>query len=336
MISGTVSAPLVRHLRAMALRYGVDPQALHALPGLAPETLGDDLIRVPNQTMWRICELITELDIEEAGVAAGAAVEPGTLDAWDYLFATGDTLADGLRAAARYSPVVTDPTAAFEVSENGRLLTVRYRGIEPVPRLTFLHELVMAMLLRRVRDATGTAATPIRVAFAHGTPRRRRYLADAFGTTNFEFAAPASEITFLDPAGGAPPATRDPGLDRILLRYTEMMMTCAKTPPDWHATFRTLVSEALSRDEVRLDSIANRLLISTRTLQRRLEERDTSWREEVEAVRQEQALRLLTETDLTVGSVASRVGYADARTLRKAFVRWTGQTPDAYRRASRG
>ena len=325
----------MRHLRAMALRYGVDPQALDALPGMGPQTLGNDLIRVPNQTMWSICELITALGIEEAGVAAGAAVDPGALDAWGYLFATGDTLADGLRAAARYSPAVTDPTAAFDVIENGRLLTVQYRGIEAVPRLTFLHEWVMAMLLRRVRDATGAAATPIRVAFAHGAPRRLQYLTDAFGTTNFEFGAAASQITFLDPAAGAPPAPHDPGLDQIITRYTEMMMTSATAPLDWHATFRRLVSEALSRDEVSLDSIASRMFMSTRTLQRRLEERDTSWRDEVEAVRHEQTLQLLKQTDLTVGSVASRVGYADARTLRKAFVRWTGQTPDAYRRASR-
>jgi AraC-like DNA-binding protein len=320
----------------MALRYGVDPRALNALPGMSPETLDNDLIRVSDQTMWTICELITARDIDEAGVAAGAAVDPGSLDAWGYLFATGDTLADGLRAAARYSPAVTDPSAAFEVIENGRLLTVRYRGIEAVPRLTFLHEWVMAMLLRRVRDATGTATTPIRVSFAHASPRRNKYLVDAFGTSNFEFDAPVSEITFLDPEADAPPAPRDPRLDQIITRYTEMMMTSAKALPDWHATFRQLVAEALERDEVSLDSIANRLFISTRTLQRRLEERDTSWRDEVEAVRHEQTLRLLTDTDLTVRSVASRVGYADARTLRKAFVRWTGQTPDAYRRASRG
>ncbi len=335
MISGTVSAPLVRHLRAVALRCGVHPRALEALPGMAPELLGNDLIRVPNETMFRICELITALEIEDAAVAAGAAVDPGTLDSWDYLFATGDTLADGLRAAAQYSPAVTDPNAVFEVVENGRLLDVRYRGIESVPRFTFLHEWVAAMLLRRIRDATDVSVTPIRVAFVHAAPRRHQYLVDAFGTANLEFDAAATEITFLDPESGAPPPRRDPGLDQIITRYTEMMMTSAQAPSDWHADFRRLVSAALARDEVSLEWVANRLFMSTRTLQRRLEERATNWRDEVEAVRHEHTLRLLTETDLTIGSVASRVGYADARTLRRAFVRWTGQTPDAYRRASR-
>ncbi|MBR7838698.1 AraC family transcriptional regulator ligand-binding domain-containing protein [Actinospica durhamensis] len=319
----------------MALRYGVDPRAMSTLPGLDPETLDNDLIRVPNHTMWSICELITLTGIAEAGVAAGASIAPGALDSWGYLFATGDSLADGLRAAAHYSPAVTDPTAAFEVVEDGRLLTVRYRGIEAVPRLSFLHEWVMGMLLRRVQDATSTAATPIRVSFAHAAPRSHRYLTHAFATANIEFDAAASEITFIDPEAGTPPTPRDPELDRIVTRYTEMMMTSAKAPPDWHSTFLQVVSDALARDEVSLDAIANRLCMSTRTLQRRFEEQGTSWRDEVEAVRHEKTLRLLGETDLTVESVASRVGYADARTLRKAFLRWTGQTPDAYRRASR-
>ena len=89
------------------------------------------------------------------------------------------------------------------------------------------------------------------------------------------------------------------------------------------ATLKRLLIEALSHDEVSLDSIASRMFISTRTLQRRLEERETSWRDEVEAVRTEQTLRLLTETDLTVHSVASRVGYADGR---RAAGRVQGET----------
>lgn len=335
MTTGTVAAHLARHLRAMALRYGIKPQVMDVLPGMAPEVLADDLVRVPITSVWRISEMMMMCS-EAAGVEAGAAAASGTLHSWDYLFGTGDSLADGFRAAARLSPAITDPTAAFEVVEEGRLLTVRYRGVEAKPSLPILHEFVMALIHRRVQDVTKTEATPVRVAFAqHRPPRSHRYLVNAFGTSSIEFDADATEITFLDPEAGGRPARRDPNMDQILTRYTETMIASAKMPMDWHTEFRLMVADALARDEVSLDSVAAKLLMSTRTLQRRLEERDTNWRDEVEAVRQEQALALLADTELTIGSIAARVGYADARTLRKAFVRWTGQTPDAYRRGAR-
>ncbi|MEU7141045.1 helix-turn-helix domain-containing protein [Nocardia sp. NPDC046473] len=81
--------------------------------------------------------------------------------------------------------------------------------------------------------------------------------------------------------------------------------------------------------------MARRLAISPRTLQRRLQELDTTWRMEVESVRYEQALDLLRDTDLPVRSVAARLGDADTRALRRAFRRWTSQTPDAFRAKSR-
>ena len=51
----------------------------------------------------------------------------------------------------------------------------------------------------------------------------------------------------------------------------------------------------------------------------------------VEELRVETARRLLEDTDLTVGAVAARVGFAHAETLHRAFRRCVGTTPDRYR-----
>jgi AraC-like DNA-binding protein len=48
------------------------------------------------------------------------------------------------------------------------------------------------------------------------------------------------------------------------------------------------------------------------------------------------ALSLLRETDMTVTEVATRVGYTETSSFTKAFKRWTGTTPAAVIRESRG
>jgi hypothetical protein len=62
---------------------------------------------------------------------------------------------------------------------------------------------------------------------------------------------------------------------------------------------------------------AGRLGITPRALQRRLEEEDTSWRGEADALRREQAGRLAAE-GLPRSTASMRLGYSDARSLRRA------------------
>jgi AraC-like DNA-binding protein len=83
-----------------------------------------------------------------------------------------------------------------------------------------------------------------------------------------------------------------------------------------------------------LDTIAERLSMSSRTFKRRLQEHGTSFRQLVEAARKAEAVRLLNATSLSVAQVADRLGYADASSFSRAFHKWTSTTPGAFRRGT--
>ncbi|MGH3474591.1 MAG: helix-turn-helix transcriptional regulator [Aeromicrobium sp.] len=80
-----------------------------------------------------------------------------------------------------------------------------------------------------------------------------------------------------------------------------------------------------------LDTIADRLHLSTRTFKRKLSEHGTSFRRLVDATRRAEAVRLLNTTTLSVSQVAERLGYADASSFTRAFHKWTSTTPGAFR-----
>mgnify|MGYP002660968445 CR=1 FL=1 len=48
-------------------------------------------------------------------------------------------------------------------------------------------------------------------------------------------------------------------------------------------------------------------------------------------IRTARALELLRQQGLTISQVGTQVGFADAREFRRAFKRWTGQSPSSYR-----
>lgn len=76
-----------------------------------------------------------------------------------------------------------------------------------------------------------------------------------------------------------------------------------------------------------ISQVAKVLDISARTLTRRLTDAGTSFRSLSEQVQAKVAKRLLHDEGLTVGVVAERLGFSDARSFRRAYKRWFDELP---------
>jgi len=73
--------------------------------------------------------------------------------------------------------------------------------------------------------------------------------------------------------------------------------------------------------------------VKPRSLQRWLIAEKTRFVDLVDAVREELARRLLREASLSIGEIAFELHYSDESAFVRAFRRWTGQTPGAFRGA---
>ncbi|MEU6587286.1 helix-turn-helix domain-containing protein [Nocardia sp. NPDC046763] len=333
MIEGTIPARTVSLIWSAAIRAGVARSELAAIvPVVDPETLGDDLLRVPGAWTPRAWELLDAAAGPGSGLLAAGSAERGGLYVWDYLFTSEPTLAQGVRAAVELRGVVTDPGVGWEVVEDGGLLSIRDTTPLWPECARPVQEFMLSLMLRRVREATRQPLVPVRVAFTHRESHRYQYLVDEFDTSRIDFGAPYAEIVFLD--AGHLPTGADPHLGAILRHYAELFLASSRPASNQQNAIRIAIDDALSQGDLSLDRIASRLSIGPRTLQRRLCDMGTSWREEVEAVRYGHAVELLRATHLPIRSVAARLGYADARAFRRSFRRWTDQSPDEFRRQS--
>lgn len=72
-----------------------------------------------------------------------------------------------------------------------------------------------------------------------------------------------------------------------------------------------------------------------RALQRSLHRQSTSFRQLVDEIRAEQATVLLKAEDAPITDIAFDLGYSDVAHFSRAFRRWTGVSPRAYRRITR-
>lgn len=335
---GTTASAFTRVNVAAARRLGLSPDGYVHLLGLAPEHLDGDGYRTPSATNIRIWESAT-VHAPWTEVAQLVTEESvlGALGVWDYLITSAPTPLDGLRDAAAYLAALGDAgTETLRITEDGADITISHFNEAD---LTYdaaraIRAYMLGLLQRRLGDAMRSRLVPVRVALAAQAPRRHDALTELYGTEAIDFEVPVSSITFRAAELKAPNPHAQPGLSAVLRRHAEQSLAAAIPLHGWLDHFRSVLAAGHAEGSTQtLASVARRMALSSRTLQRRLDEHGTTWSGEVENLRRASVTRLLQNTDLSVEAVAALSGYADARVLRRAVRRWYGQTPGSLRRA---
>lgn len=276
--------------------------------------------------------------LDRSGPAADTAVghrHPRGLGLPDHLRAHP---LEGIRDAGTYLATVVDvSTDNLRITEDGYRITISH-----INEADLAHEAACAvracalgLYQRRLGEAAQRRLVPVHVALAAKAPRRHQALIELYGTSSIEFEAPVSSITFLASDLTGPTPRAQPGLSTVLRRHAEQTLATAVPLHNWLDLFRTALASAHNGTAPALSTVARRMAVSTRTLQRRLDEHGTTWSNEVETMRRDHITRLLWSTDLSIDAIAARSDYADARALRRAVHRWYSTTPAALRRTGR-
>ena len=113
---------------------------------------------------------------------------------------------------------------------------------------------------------------------------------------------------------------------------TRLRKRCAQVD-EAQALIARLTDHCAQRPEGEpLDRMARQVARSRRTIQRRLYQHGQSYRSLRDAVRRDAALDLLVNTRETCETIAAALGFSEPSAFSRAFRRWTGRSPDAYRR----
>jgi|GEM_PF-2194097 len=84
-----------------------------------------------------------------------------------------------------------------------------------------------------------------------------------------------------------------------------------------------------------LVEVATEICVSPRTLRRELKKRNTTYQTLLDTAREKLAVKLLTSSTLTIHEISEKMGYKDPTNFGRAFRKWTGKPPGAYRTGSK-
>jgi AraC-like DNA-binding protein len=117
----------------------------------------------------------------------------------------------------------------------------------------------------------------------------------------------------------------------ILDMHARTLLDQLPGPSDIVGHVREAIEAELQGGNPTLESIAKRLAMSTRTVQRRLREQGVLFNEVLDEMRFQAARFYLADRGIAGAEIAYLLGFADQSSFNRAFKRWTGQTPSDYR-----
>jgi AraC-like DNA-binding protein len=322
--------PLLEYLAAR----GCDTAAMLQAAGVEPSLVDQPEARLPHAVMIRVWEAAGRLTgDQDLGLHAAQAIRPGDFGAMEYVVRTSQTLGAGLARLARYYAVLNDGAEIVVEAQRDRAVwshRLSYPG--GLPRQ--IPEYVIGCLLVLLRHATGVDWTPLEVRFPHQEPadtsaHRRLFRAPLrFGCERSELVIPRSSYD-------APLLGADSALQSLVEAQVAGLLENLPRAEATTDRVRRLLGTELCDGEPTLERLAARLHMSARTLHRHLENEGTTFRRIVTELRRELAERHLRERKLGVGEIAFILGFSEASAFHRAFKRWTGQPPRAYREAIR-
>jgi len=124
----------------------------------------------------------------------------------------------------------------------------------------------------------------------------------------------------------------DANLDSILLNVVQQTVKEGTQEKDFLCGLHEEIRHQMFLGSLELKTIAERFNTSARSLQRRLEEENTSFSEQVSTVRKELALNYLQKLNLSVSEVATLLGFTSTAAFSAAFNKWFCMSPSQYRR----
>ncbi|GAB2442122.1 AraC family transcriptional regulator [Nocardia tengchongensis] len=199
--------------------------------------------------------------------------------------------------------------------------------------LPFLCEETSVSIVSLLRLSLDNQVTPTRIEFAYPRPD----YADAYSRffrCAVHFGTPVTRMYFATELLDRRIPTANPGQLDLALEAARQLAD----PGNRHSDIVVGVEGVLRanlRHPVTMALVAGRLMISERTLQRRLTEAGEKFGEIRDRVRLQRAATLLRESKLPIATIAAEVGYSDSREFRRAYQRWTGRTPSAERASAR-
>ena len=319
-----------------ARQRGADSSALCRAVGVDPAILQNPDGRVPIravQSLWH--EAIRATGEPDLPLQLGELVNPLSLGVLAYVMMNCPTLGKAIGKLCQYQDIACEGVQTVGSMDADRFhlsLTLTSRDII-YPDYTMASEL--SMYLSAFRALTGQLVTADEIQFGFPKPEILTAYERVFGPAKLVFDSEKTVMT-LDAAWlNAPILNANPGLFALFEQHAgdllQKLRATSAVPVALSVRVKQEIFTLLKGEEPALAAVADRLAMGVRTLQLHLKEEGFTYRQLLDEVRHELAVRHLRERHFSTTDIAYLLGFSEPSVFYRTFKKWTGSTPGVYR-----
>ena len=311
---------------------GADPDALLAEVGLSRTYFQDPENSLTFRTIGRLFRrAIDTTGCNHVGLLMGQQTTMSFMGPVGFLMRSSPTVGDAWREFTTHLGV-HDRGAIAAIEAGPRVATISYAlQVPDVEAVEQIYSLAIAIGNNMMREMCGNdwRAEEIQLSFDSREPGVFR---QAFRAP-VRFNAERSALVISTASLAQRLRTADPLLHRMMSDRIQSL--AARGPASLLDEARKQLATMVLLPDCTAAALANRLGLSERTLFRRLAEKGATFQSLRDEACRNTAYELLAHTERRALDVATILGYSDAAAFTRAFRRWSGTTPAAWRAGSR-
>ena len=310
---------------------GIDADALFKQVGLDPEHFLDSNARFPYAMVRELWEQAIRLSGDPClGLRMAKYWHPSDFHALGYAWLASPSLKEALLRAARYFHIVsTDPEELLleESRDSYRFIIdtskVQQRGMDEE------YDLLVTIIVDLCRKSSRTDFNPLKLELQRTAPECASKF-EKFFQCPVIFSADQIIIHFAKKEIDMPLPTANADMliasDKVLTDYMAQLKR-----EDIAVQVKSKLITLLSSGHITQQSIATALNMSTRNLQRRLQQEGTSFKFLLEETRRDLSQQYIKNSNLSINEITFMLGFSEPANFTRAFKRWTGCSPSEYR-----
>jgi AraC-like DNA-binding protein len=312
---------------------GVNASAVLRRAGLSQGFLNQPRTLLTTEELFALWRAIGEVSNNPAiGLLLGTENKTERFHPVSLAALSSENFGTAVEKMGRYKQLTCPEEIAQE--KDGEEWRIQFRWLlaeeaEPL----FLIECCFAWVLSVARHGTGTRLSPLRVEFVQ--PREHIKTIERHLGCPVVCGAARNSIVFRASDADRPFVTRNAELLAMLAPQFEKELEEETGEENFVERVRNAVQQKLTGRRPAIEDIADALHISSRTLQRRLQDQGSSYQRVLEEARHQLARHYLNNSVLELNEAAYLLGYEDGNSFVRAFRSWEGVPPARWREQQR-
>ena len=334
-MQGQASVPAVKQYLNCAEAHGVGYLPLLEVAGIDAAVLEDNNRSVSGSAMQQLVILLAQASGDAClGLHAAHYVEPASYSVLGYISMSCANLAEVIAKIPIYEKIVGDMGVSFTLDFPDHVLLGW--NCQFTDQLARRHEVetVIASWYTYARNFLHVETSFADcVWFEHAPPDDASLLAE-YGEVfdcDVRFSQQASGILLPRDVLAQPLPQANEKLLHTLLDYATQIIVELDSNKTVTEQVKDMLRLMLKDSPPSSTLIAEKLGMSGRSLQRKLQKEGSHYKDVLNELRLELALHYLNNTQLTLESIAGKLGYTEPRSFYRSFKQWTGHTAGSYR-----